>query len=250
MDTAIKYNVNIPYIEATYLYALYLTSNKDYTNAIQYSTLCNLKSLEVNKKQYIIKSSSLLYRCYNALQATPSSADSAIKYLKLKEVYLDSIINYYKSEQVEIITTEMNLKELKKEEEKLKEESELRIIAIWTLIIGLVCIIIFVLAYKQRKTYDIGNEKKITRLIFFIIFVTFELIIIWTHSMLEYKSIHPILSGLLIIVIAIGFEQLNHRVKIVYTKFADKQREFKLNELMANKAKIESLIQNLQNQEK
>jgi hypothetical protein len=173
---------------------------------------------------------------------TGNNVDSAFKYSELFRVANDSLYNFKKIQEAQLMTFEEDARQKQSEFEHLKSEEE-RVQNIQFVLIGLGILVLLTL-YLLLSRSVITNTRMIEFLGAIALLIVFEFLNLLLHPFLERVTHHsPVLMLLALVVIASLLVPLHHRVEKWAThKLVEKNKAIRLAAAKKTIAKLESEV--------
>jgi hypothetical protein len=235
---SIRYSdsINIPSIvaSASKYYSEYLVKQQKYTDAKHYALLSFNSAKKMGFKKGVIDASDLLY----ILNDQHGRNDSAYYYLKLKNLYQDSLITEQKTNQMQASLVNQQLKEAEQNAKVAQEQDERAHNEEYAAIaFGIVLLVMLFLALSRSI---IVNTRVIETIGVIGLLIIFEFINLVLHPFLvRITNDSPLLMLLILVLIAAVIVPLHHKLEQwIKHKLIEKNKAIRL---AAAKRTIEKL---------
>ncbi|HEY5327632.1 MAG TPA: tetratricopeptide repeat protein [Mucilaginibacter sp.] len=206
------------------LYSKYLLLHKNYPEAKKYALISFKTNRQIGSKKEIIESSKILYNLYADLQLH----DSAFYYLKVKDLYQDSVLNEQKTNQLQALIVNEQIKENEQAailaDDAIQRRNNVAYAAIAIALISFVIIFLLLSRSIIVSTKLIGFFGVLGLLVFF------EFINLIIHPYLsQVTNGSPVLMLLVLVIIAALIVPLHHKLEHWIThKLVEKNKAIRL----------------------
>jgi hypothetical protein len=225
---AIRYsdslNLQGPAMRTAIRYGKYLAGQKKYDEAKDYGIKSFAMARKDHFKQVVIDASGMLYAMYDR----QNNKDSAYYYLKLKNLYQDSIAAEQKANQLQGLIINQHLKEAEQEAKaELDAEQRHRNIEYALIAVGIVSFIILFLLISRSI---IVNPRVVEVAGVIGLLIVFEFINLVIHPYIaEFTRESPLPMLLILVAIAAIIVPLHHRLEHwVKHKLVEKNKAIRL----------------------